>query len=153
MATTVRAKDEHYQLLVKMYLEDIEEHTERAQAFARALINRYSTLIALEGDTICGTISWEIKGGLDDGIAEIVGLGVRPHFRRKGVASTLMDSAVVAINRAFYEGGEKLRLLFLYMEAGNLIASSFYAKLGFKEAATIPSFYPDGDASILTREF
>jgi ribosomal protein S18 acetylase RimI-like enzyme len=131
-----------------MYTEDIENKPDRAMEFARELVERFHTIICYDGDRLCGSISWDTRGGLDDGVAEIVGLGVRPAYRRKGIATKLVRETIKQLREFFAGAGSHLRLAYLFMERDNGSAREFYMKLGFEETATIPRMYAHDDAAV-----
>ena len=138
-------------LLENMYRKEIEDHAERAQRFAEDLVFRYKTLLAIIEDTVCGTMTWEPRGGLDDGVIELVGLGVTEGFKRQGIASKLVDAMIIEASQFFETNGYSLRVIIVFMEKTNETARKFYSANRFKEVATISSLYPHDDASIWTR--
>jgi ribosomal protein S18 acetylase RimI-like enzyme len=138
-------------ILEKMYRKEIEDHTDRARRFAEDLVYRYNTLLAIQNNEVCGTITWEPRGGLDDGVVEIIGLGVNEGFKRKKIATKLVDLMIEEATRFFSVQGYSLRVVVLFMERTNEIARKFYLANKFKEIAIIPSLYPHDDASIWTR--
>ena len=137
-------------LLERMYRNEIEDHAERAQRFAEDLVLRYKTLVAIKDDAVCGTVTWEPRGGLDDGVAELVGLGVSVGFKLQGIASKLVVAMIEESSQFFTSNGYSLRVIILFMEKTNETARKFYSTIRFKEVATIPSLYPCDDASIWT---
>ena len=145
------ATSDDISLLENMYRKEIEDHAERAQRFAEDLVLRYKTLVAIKDDAVCGTATWEPRGGLDDGVAELVGLGVNDGFKRQGIASKLVDAMIEETSQFFTSNGYTLRVIILFMEKSNETARKFYSAIRFKEAAAIPSLYPHDDASIWTR--
>ena len=138
-------------LLEKMYLNDIENHQERAKAFADDLILKFKTILGFVDSNLVGSLSWDTRGGLDDGVVEIAGLGVNPVFRRKGVASALLQALVKDAAGFYEENGYCLRVLYLFMEYGNAGGRLFYRSLGFEEVAKLPSLYPQDDGVIWMR--
>ena len=138
-------------LLENMYRKEIEDHPERAKKFAEDLVLRYKTLLAIKDDAVCGTVTWESRGGLDDGVAEIIGLGVNEGFKRQGTATSLVDAAIEDMAQFFSGKGNSLRVIMLFMERTNETARNFYSVNKFKEVAVVPSLYPHDDASIWTR--
>jgi ribosomal protein S18 acetylase RimI-like enzyme len=138
-------------LLESMYRMEIEDHPERAQRFAEELVLRYKTLLAISDNAVCGTISWEPRGGLDDGVAELVGLGVNEGFKRQGIASKLVELMIEEASQFFSSLGYSVRVILLFMEKTNETARKFYLANRFKEVANIPFLYPQDDASIWTR--
>lgn len=137
--------------LESMYRTEIENHTERAQQFASDLVLRYKTLLATEDNVICGTATWEPRGGLDDGVVELIGLGVNANFRRQGIGTQLVQAMIDEATRFYSTRGYPLRVILVFMEHDNEIARKFYTTNKFKEVASIESLYPDDDASIWTR--
>jgi len=138
-------------LLENMYRMEIEDHAERAQRFAEDLVLRYKTLIAIKDDTVYGTVVWEPRGGLDDGVVEMIGLGVNEGFKRQGIATRLVEVMIENASQFFSIKGYSLRVILLFMERMNETARKFYLANRFKEVAIIPSLYPHDDASIWTR--
>ena len=137
-------------LLESMYRKEIEDHIERAQRFAEDLVLKYKTLLAIKDNVVCGTVVWEPRGGLDDGVVEMIGLGVNEGFKRQGVATRLVDTMIEEASQFFSVKGYSLRVVLLFMEKTNETARKFYSANRFKEVAAIPSLYPSGDASIWT---
>jgi ribosomal protein S18 acetylase RimI-like enzyme len=138
-------------LLENMYRKEVEDHDERARKFAEDLCIRYKTIIALEDKEVRGTASWEPRGGHDDGVVEMIGLGVNEHSRRRGIATKLVDIMIDEASKFYSEQGYNLRVIILFMEKGNETARKFYSANRFKEVANIPSLYPSDDASIWIR--
>ncbi|MFW9789398.1 MAG: GNAT family N-acetyltransferase [Candidatus Thorarchaeota archaeon] len=138
-------------LLENMYRKEIEDHSERAKRFAKDLVHRFNTIIAISEDEVCGTVAWEPRGGLDDGVVEMTGLGVIESHKRRGIASKLVNAMLVDAAHFFAMEGYDLRVVILFMEKMNEIARRFYSANKFKEVAVIPSLYPDDDAAIWTR--
>ena len=138
-------------LLERMYRNEIEDHTERAKTFAKDLVLRFKTLLALKDDSVCGTVTWEPRGGLDDGVVELVGLGVNEGFKRQGIATQLVEAMMEEASQFFSTKGHSLRVVLLFMERTNETARKFYSANRFKEMAVVESLYPHDDASIWTR--
>ncbi|MHA1962949.1 MAG: N-acetyltransferase family protein [Candidatus Thorarchaeota archaeon] len=151
MIDTRTATSDDIPLLVNMYRNEIEDHEERAQRFAQNLVRRYNTLLAIKDKAICGTVTWEPRGGLDDGVVEMIGLGVAEGLKRQGIASKLVDAMIEETLQFFSSKGYTLRVILLFMEKTNETARKFYSASRFKEVAAIPSLYPHDDASIWTR--
>ena len=138
-------------LLKTMYLREIEDHAERAQKFAEDLGTRFKTLLAIKEDIVHGTVTWEPHGGYDDGIVEMIGLGVSEGFRRQGLGTRLVNAMIDEATEFFSNSGYSLRLILLFMERTNETARKFYSANRFKEVAVLPSLYPHDDGSIWMR--
>ncbi|MFX1356356.1 MAG: GNAT family N-acetyltransferase [Promethearchaeota archaeon] len=145
--------EEDMELLINMYLNDVENHTERAIQFARDLIYRFKTIVCIGGEKILGCITWDTRGGLNDGVGEIVALGITPKFQRQGIARELLLTLINQAKIYFSEAGYKLRVLYLFMERNNKIAHKFYEFMGFREISEIPAFYPHDDAIFWIKYF
>jgi len=142
------ATEKDMEILVKMYLDEIENHQQRAQQFAKDLIYRFKTIICVSDKIILGTITWDTRGGLDDGVIELVGLGTSPDFKRQGIARELVLSLINEAKKYFSNAGYKLRVIYLFMEKSNNIGKLFYNHMGFRMVSEIPSLYPNDDAVI-----
>ncbi|MFW9931800.1 MAG: GNAT family N-acetyltransferase [Candidatus Thorarchaeota archaeon] len=140
-----------FAVLKNMYMTEVEPHSERAEAFAHDLLSQMETILCFDDDILCGTVSWAIRGGLNDGIIEIIGLGVNAEYQRRGIATRLVNQVLSDAKNKFASKDYALRRIFLFMEEGNMVARQFYQKLGFVETATITDFYPSDGASIFVK--
>ncbi len=145
------AQEGDHAILAKMYMDEIEQSGDRADRYARDLVRKMNTIPCYEDSRVCGTVSWTVRGGTEDGVVEIVSLGVNKGHRRRGLATALMDKAMRDAQDFLGQAGSRLRTIFLFMESCNEIARAFYETLHFKEVVTIPSFYPHDGASIFVR--
>jgi len=147
------ASEEDFEPLINMYLAEVENHHQRAKQFAKDLIYKVNTLLCIIDEKIIGTVSWDKRGGLNDGVIELVALGVNSSFRRQGIAKLLIISLIDEAKKYFSADGYKLRVIYLFMERGNKIGRFFYKNVGFREVSTIPAFCPDDDATIWIKYF
>ncbi len=145
------ATDKDINLLRDMYLEEVEPHPERAQIFADDLINHFKTNLALQDDQLCATLTWDTRGGYDDGVVEIIGLGVKENYQRKGIARRLVNHFIEEASKFYSDKGYTLRVIILFMEGTNEVARKFYNSLGFREEARLPNLYPQDDGVIWTK--
>ncbi|MFX0057869.1 MAG: GNAT family N-acetyltransferase [Candidatus Hodarchaeota archaeon] len=148
-----KVSEEDIDLLVEMYMTDVENHEQRAIEFAKDLIYRFKSIICVSNKQVFGCITWDTKGGLNDGVIELVTLGVKPNYQRLGIARELLLYLINEAKKFFSESGYKLRVIYLFMERSNEIAHRFYNFMGFREIAEIPSFYPHDDAKIWIKYF
>jgi ribosomal protein S18 acetylase RimI-like enzyme len=144
------AKEEDKNLLKTMYLAEVEDHVGRATTFAEQLINHFKTLLALQENQLCGSLTWDTRGGYDDGVAELVGLGVNAKYQRQGIATKLVKKMIDEVTQFYSERGYILRVIILFMEGKNEDARKFYSRIGFSEVAKIPQLYPHDDGVIWT---
>jgi ribosomal protein S18 acetylase RimI-like enzyme len=147
------ATEKDMDIIVKMYLDEVENHQQRAQKFAKDLIYRFKTNICVSDKNVLGTISWDTRGGLDDGIIELVALGTRSEFQRQGVMRELVLSIENEARKYFSKAGYKLRVIYLFMEKNNNIGELFYTHMGFRKVSEIPSFLPKDDAVMWIKYF
>ena len=147
------ATEKDRDLVVKLYLDEVENHQQRAQQFAKDLIYRFKTIICVCDKNILGTITWDTRGGLDDGVIELVGLGTSSDFKRQGIARELVLSLINEAKKYFSKAGYKLRVIYLFMEKSNDIGRLFYNHMGFRKVSEIPSFYPNNDAVMWIKYF
>lgn len=145
------ASSEDKDLLENMFLKEVEGHSERAETFAEDLINHFNTLLAFEDGELCGTLTWDTRGGYDDGVVELIGLGVNKKFQRQGVARKLVNYFIQEASNFYSNRGYMLRVVLIFMEGENEVARKFYSNLGFTEDARIPRLYPHEDGVIWTK--
>ena len=145
--------EDDLELLIKMYLDEVEDHRERAKQFAEDLICRSKTIVCICGENILGSITWDTHGGLNDGIVELLALGVNKDFRRQGIARELLLTLINEAKRHFSEAGYELRVIYIFVERNNEIAQKFYKSMGFHIVSEIPAFYPHDDALFWIKHF
>jgi ribosomal protein S18 acetylase RimI-like enzyme len=149
MRTLREATDSDRELLVKLFISEVEDNIDLAEGFATDLL-RFRTILCLDKGNVIGTVSWDIRGGLDDGVVELVGLGVNPQYRRQGVAKELVQTLIHDVSRHYSSHDHKLRVIYLFMEKGNEEGGAFYKSIGFQEIADVPELYSHDDAAIWT---
>ena len=146
-----KATDADFSLLREMFLEEVENHIERAKTFADDLIHRFKTILALQEDRLVGSITWDTRGGYDDGVVELVSIGVNSSFQRQGIATKLVHTFIDEASEFYRSRGYDLKVILLFMERQNEVARKFYSSLGFYEEATLLKLYPHDDGVIWTR--
>jgi len=134
--------------LVQMYLHNVEKDEKRAGAFADALLNRMNTIICVQESHVIGSLSWDIRGGVEDGVIELVSMGVTEEQRRRGIGKALVEAMREAATERFAAEGSRFRFVYLFMEKGNQTARRFYRAMGFREVCAIPGMYPRDDACV-----
>jgi len=137
--------------LVQMYLQDVEKDEKRARAFADDLLNRMNTIVCVQEGRVIGSLSWDIRGGVEDGVIELVSMGVTEEHRRRGIGRALVETMKESATECLAAEGQRFRFIYLFMEKGNQTARRFYRSMGFREVCTIPSMYPDDDACVWTQ--
>jgi ribosomal protein S18 acetylase RimI-like enzyme len=140
-------------LLKEMYLRDIEEDHDKASRFAHSLIYKQKTIACTHRNQVIGTISWDVRGGVEDGVIELTALGISPSFHRRGIGRELTLSLIREAKALFIKFGHKLRVIYLFMERNNEVGRKFYQSLGFREIFTIPSYLPHDDAVFWIKYF
>jgi ribosomal protein S18 acetylase RimI-like enzyme len=145
--------EEDEPILRNMYLKDIKDDHEKASRFAHELTHKVKTLACIHEKEIIGTISWDIRGGLEDGVIELTALGISPCYQRLGIARELVLSLIEDSKKFFSQFEYKLRVIYLFMENGNLIGRKFYKRMGFREVFAIPAFLPHDDAVFWIKYF
>jgi ribosomal-protein-alanine N-acetyltransferase len=78
----------------------------------------------------------------------ILNLAVHPDFRRQGVAAFLMKDALNILKE------KGCRFFYLEVRVSNLVAKTFYERLGFSVVAFRKRYYvsPEEDAALMTLE-
>ena len=77
----------------------------------------------------------------------ILNLAVHHNFRRRGIATTLMDTVLSELKE------KDCRLLYLEVRVSNLNAIKFYERFGFKVVSLRKKYYtsPNEDAALMMR--
>jgi len=154
METIIRKiSEKDFNLLREIYLQDVEDHVQRAKTFAEDLIYLFKTIVCETNGKIIGTISWDTRGGLNDGVIELIGLGVSQDYRRQGIAEELVLTLINEAKDFFKVEGYKLRVIYFFMENQNKGGRAFYKHMGFREVSIIPAFYPHDDAVFWIKYF
>lgn len=103
---------------------------------------RDTFLVADQGGTILGYIagitSWR-EG-------HIVSLAVLPTWRRKGIASQLVEE----LYNIFREGGKKR--VKLEVRVSNTSAIELYEKLGFEKQKIVKNYYENGEDAVMMKK-
>ena len=94
-------------------------------------------LVAVKGRRVCGYIL-TCLGGRIYCAAELVSLAVDPRYRKKGVASALMDSTLRRLNR------RGILRIHLMVKVTNRTAIRFYQRYGFQKSRLVRGYYEDG---------
>ena len=112
-------------------------------------------LVAILEQKVVGYILCRIEMGLSElgklsltRKAHIVSLAVLPKFRKTGIASGLLEKALVAMRE--YNSNES----YLEVRVSNDPAINLYRKFGFEPRRTISHYYRDGeDSLVMTKTF
>lgn len=129
-------------VLVACY--NIADEAEGLLAFANESRHGHQYLVAEEGSTIAGLVTWLMHGLPKHGLAELDRIAVLPEWRGQGVASQLVKT-LVADAQAFYAAqGRALRKLYLLTHDDNARAHAFYEKMGFAHETTLKDHYYAG---------
>lgn len=98
--------------------------------------SNYNVLIALVNDAAAGFCAWRTVA---PGEHEILNLGVDPVFRKRGIASALLNALCDAAK------GD----IFLEVAENNPAAISLYHKNRWEQIATRPSYYEHGSTAAI----
>jgi ribosomal-protein-alanine N-acetyltransferase len=113
------------------------------------------TFIVAEAEgKIAGYIMCRVEVGLSNfGLGglirkgHVVSIAVLPHFRRKGVAQALLNTATEGMR--FY----KAKQCYLEVRVTNDAGVALYKKLGFDVSRTVHGYYSDGeDAYVMSKK-
>uniref|UniRef100_A0A7V5XF86 [Ribosomal protein bS18]-alanine N-acetyltransferase n=1 Tax=Thermodesulfobacterium geofontis TaxID=1295609 RepID=A0A7V5XF86_9BACT len=77
---------------------------------------------------------------------EILKIGVKKEYQRKGIATQLMQKLIE------FAKEKNISKIFLEVKASNLPAYNFYKKLGFKETYKRKNYYGDEEAIVMAKE-
>jgi ribosomal-protein-alanine N-acetyltransferase len=111
-------------------------------------------IVAEEEGKIAGYIMCRVEVGLSNfGLGglirkgHVVSIAVLPRFRRKGVAQSLLNTAMEGMR--FY----KAKQCYLEVRVTNDAGVALYKKLGFEVSRTVHGYYSDGeDAYVMSKK-
>jgi len=78
--------------------------------------------------------------------AHLLNIAVDPEFRHRGIGKALMETITT------YLRGEGVNGIWLEVRASNLVARSFYSRMGFEERGRRARYYLDEDAVVMMKE-
>ena len=96
--------------------------------------------VAADDATVAGFLVWREAG---PGEAEILNLAVAPGYRRRGIATMLLNTVILQGPDVFY----------LEVRESNRAALEFYAKLGFESVGKRPKYYYDPPEAAVVMKF
>ena len=76
---------------------------------------------------------------------QIIDVAVSPEYRRRGIASALMERAVRETSAAGYYR------LWLYTDGNSHELLTFYRRLGFRQVSAVPDWLGDGSVKAILR--
>jgi ribosomal protein S18 acetylase RimI-like enzyme len=115
------------------------------QSRAECYLTHNNAILAKKGDAIIGKMLWYVKESPNEGVAEFEELYVFEEFRRKGIGSKLIDTAIYSVREYFENHGIKPRRIFLYTGEDNQNARKLYEKFGFEKTASVGHLFSDND--------
>lgn len=89
-------------------------------------------LVTKRKDRVVGFVTWKRIGKTKHGLIELTRIEVHKKYRGKGIATELFKRMLKKI---------KFRKLFLTSHASNVVAHSFYIKMGMAYEATLYCHY------------
>ena len=116
------------------------------KSIASELTNNLSLwLVAVDGQQVAGYVGSQSVMGE----ADMMNIAVSAHYRRMGIAQTLVERLVAALRE------KDVCSLALEVRASNEPAKALYSKLGFSQVGCRPNYYrnPKEDALILRKEW
>jgi ribosomal-protein-alanine N-acetyltransferase len=114
-------------------------------AFLAEIHKPYSlSRVLMIGDRLGGYLCMNLI--LDEG--HILNLAVHPDFRRRGLATRLINEALAALKK------KGCRFLYLEVRGSNIAAKQFYVQFGFRDAGLRKKYYanPVEDAVLMMRQ-
>lgn len=106
-----------------------------AAMFRDALVSDCRGWVLMERDTLAGYIVTQTI--IDE--LHILNIAVGPEFRRRGLASKLLDHVLADDERL------KIGNVYLEVRVGNVAAISLYQRYAFETIARRRGYYPDGE--------
>jgi len=114
-------------------------------AFLAEIYKLYSlSRVLIIGDRLVGYLCMNII--LDEG--HILNLAVHPDFRRRGLATRLINEALAELKK------KGCRFIYLEVRGSNTAAKQFYVQFGFRDAGLRKKYYtsPVEDAVLMMRQ-
>ncbi|MCG2721714.1 MAG: ribosomal protein S18-alanine N-acetyltransferase [Thermodesulfovibrionales bacterium] len=114
-------------------------------AFLAEIHKPYSlSRVLMIGDRLVGYLCMNLI--LDEG--HILNLAVYPDFRRRGLATRLINEALTELKK------KGCRFIYLEVRGSNTVAKQFYLQFGFRDAGLRKKYYtsPVEDAVLMMRQ-
>jgi ribosomal-protein-alanine N-acetyltransferase len=114
-------------------------------AFLAEIHKLYSlSRVLMIGDRLVGYLCMNLI--LDEG--HILNLAVHPDFRRRGMATRLINEALTELKK------KGCRFIYLEVRSSNIAAKQFYVQFGFRDAGLRKKYYanPVEDAVLMMRQ-
>ncbi len=124
-----------------------EEHLQKwGKAFYVAEDTRVQRIVGYVMTRVEYGVGFVVKGFIRRG--HVISLAVLPEYRRRGIATRLMEAALRSLRDEY-----GAREVYLEVRVSNTPAINLYRKLGFRIIHVIPRYYADGeDAYLMARE-
>ncbi len=109
-----------------------------------------SFVIAKMGERVVGYIMCRVETGFSERKrfsltrkGHVVSVAVLPEYRNRGIASSLLESAMEALR------GYRTTEVFLEVRVSNKAAIGLYERFGFTKAREITGYYRDGETAFV----
>ena len=107
-----------------------------------------STIIAEENQDIAGAVQWYVKENPNAGVAELEEMFVTENYRKKGIASELLNYLIEDVKKFFSSRNIEPRKLYLFVSKDNQSARKLYEKHGFKMIAEVNDIFTDNQNEV-----
>jgi len=105
---------------------------EIARRFVEMYLDHYFVKLVKSEGKIIGRLIWFPREDPKLGWAEILDLGIKDEFQRRGLGFRLMREAIVDVKTHFKLLGHEARCIMLFTSERNLPARKLYEKVGFR---------------------
>jgi ribosomal protein S18 acetylase RimI-like enzyme len=131
------ATEADQQFLIRDYLQHLSPDLAEAQKHVLLNLQVDRTLVAEEGGLQLGVISWAVREGIRQGLAQITGIRTILTRRRQGVGRALLAAALQDMQAYYAARDTAVRRVFLFVPDQEPVVR-FLEKADFSCAARLP---------------
>ena len=134
-------KDAGQVATVMLDFYNMEDELEARNAFISELSKDYKYILAVDKGNIVGLVTWLVHGLPKHGLFELDRICILSESRGRGVGRILVNALIDDARTWYKEQGAKIRKLYLLTHEDNILAQSFYKKIGFNHETTLENHY------------
>jgi len=140
------AGESDFKALCEIYRKEYGKHVEDR---VKSYLQYYHIKVLKENDKIIGALFWFVRESPHHGLAEIEDFFIDKGYRRKGLGTQLLKSAIEDVKKHFEALGCSARKIIVLTSKENPIARKCYEKQGFKFVAELGGLFKENVIEVM----